>query len=148
MSLPIPHDVVDAARAAEVKWKIPASISIAQWALESGRGAHMPPGSNNPFGMKARKGDPSVFTMTREVIHGKSVFIRAAFRKFTSLSEAFDEHARLLATAPVYAKCRTNLPDVDKFADSLTGVYATDPNYGKLLKSIIHSGNLTQFDGV
>ena len=61
-----PPDIIAAAREAQRKWKIPASISLAQWALESGWGRHMPPGSNNPFGMKARPGDPFVTVRTRE----------------------------------------------------------------------------------
>lgn len=143
-----PTNIVAAAKAAQAKWNIPASVSIAQWALESGWGKHMPPDSNNPFGMKARAGrdDPCVVVPTREVIHGKSITVNAAFRKFDSIADAFDAHAELLATAPVYAECRTNLPDPNDFADSLTGVYATDPNYGTLLKSIMRGSNLYQYD--
>lgn len=147
MSAPIPSDIIAAAKAAQAKWHIPASISIAQWALESGRGQHMPPGSNNPFGMKARQGDPFVTVRTREVDkHGHEFFINAPFRKFATIADAFDAHGELLATAGVYAKCRAHLPDADAFADSLTGVYATDPNYGTMLKSIMHGGNFHQYD--
>jgi flagellum-specific peptidoglycan hydrolase FlgJ len=147
MSAPIPADIVAAARGALAKWHIPASVSIAQWALESGRGAHMPPGSNNPFGIKAVAGQASVPVRTREVDkHGREYFINAPFRKFATIAEAFDEHGRLLATSAHYAAARATLPDADAFADALTGVYATDPHYGALLKSIMHGGNFHQFD--
>jgi flagellum-specific peptidoglycan hydrolase FlgJ len=32
------------------------------------------------------------------------------------------------------------------FADALTGVYATDPEYGNLLKSLMQSHNLYQYN--
>lgn len=143
-----PADIIAAAQEAQRKWKIPASVSLAQWALESGWGKHMPPGSNNPFGMKVRAGhdDPSVTVPTREVIHGKSVTVQAPFRRFASIADAFDAHAELLATASVYARARAHLVDPDAFADALTGVYATDPNYGTMLKSIMHGSNLYRYD--
>ena len=141
-----PPDIIEAARAAQRKWKIPASISLAQWAVESGWGKHMPPGSNNPFGMKARPGDPSVTVRTREQDrNGHDYFIEAAFRKFGSIAEAFDAHGELL-NKPVYAKAREALPDPDKFADALTGVYATDRGYGKALKAVMHGSNFYQYN--
>jgi len=141
-----PPDIIEAARAAQRKWKIPASISLAQWAVESGWGKHMPPGSNNPFGMKARPGDPSVTVRTREQDrNGHDYFIEAAFRKFGSIAEAFDAHGALL-NKPVYAKAREALPDPDKFADALTGVYATDRGYGKALKAVMHGSNFYQYN--
>lgn len=145
MTHPTP-DVIAAAKAAQAKWHIPASVSLAQWALESGWGAHMPPGSNNPFGIKATTGQLSVTVPTREVIHGKSVTVNAAFRKFASIADAFDLHAKLLATGTPYGKARATLPDPIAFAHALTGVYATDPKYGDLLTEIIHGSNLTQYD--
>lgn len=145
MTTPSP-DIVDAARAGQKKYGIPASVTLAQWALESGWGKHMPPGSNNPFGIKARPGDPCVVVPTREVVKGHSIIVQAAFRKFDSLADAFDAHDELLATAPVYGHARSALPDPFAFADALTGTYATDPKYGDLLGSIIRGSNLTRYD--
>jgi flagellum-specific peptidoglycan hydrolase FlgJ len=70
----------------------------------------------------------------------------ARFRRFASMNEAFDQHGRLLATDRPYAHARTLANDPDAFADALTGVYATDPNYGTLLKRIMKSHNLHQYD--
>jgi len=141
-----PPDIIEAARAAQRKHGIPASISLAQWAVESGWGRHMPPGSNNPFGMKARPGDPSVTVRTREQDrNGHDYFIEAAFRKFGSVAEAFDAHGELL-NKPVYAKAREALPDPDKFADALTGVYASDRGYGKALKAVMRGSNFYQYN--
>lgn len=141
-----PADVVAAARAAEKKWKIPSSIQLAQWAVESGWGQHLPPGSNNPFGMKARAGDPSVTVRTREQDqHGHDYYIEAPFRVFPSIADAFDAHARLLCQ-PVYAKARLCLPNADLFANALTGIYATDRGYGKALTAVMRGSNLYQYD--
>jgi flagellum-specific peptidoglycan hydrolase FlgJ len=138
-------DAIRGARASQKNWGIPASISLAQWALESGWGKHTS-APHNYFGMKALPGQPSVVVPTREVYKGHSVIVQAAFRSFASDDEAFDAHAKLLATAGVYAHARSMLPDVFKFADALTGTYATDPKYGQLLGSIIRGSKLTQYD--
>ena len=81
-----PPDVIAAAQASHAKWKIPASVTLAQWAWESGWGRHMPAGSNNPFGIKAVKGQPQVEASTREVVQGRSVTVSQPFRKFASLT--------------------------------------------------------------
>ena len=141
-----PANVIAAAQTAQGKTSIPAAITLAQWAIESGYGKHMPTGSNNPFGIKAAQGQPYVEARTREVIGGKSVYINARFRKFDSLDDAFAKHGELLAHGRPYAHARTLLKEPDKFADALTGVYATDPNYGTLLKSVMKGANLYQYD--
>jgi hypothetical protein len=142
----VPPDVVDAAVASKVKWKVPASVTIAQWAVESAWGAAMPPDSNNPFGIKAVGEQPAVESPTREVLGGQSVMITAKFRKFGSLTDAFEQHGKLLATAPVYAPAMQKVDDPEGFADALTGVYATDPMYGTTLKYVIKSYNFTIHD--
>jgi len=141
-----PSDVIDSAQASQTTWKIPASVTLAQWALESNWGQTMPDGSNNPFGMKAGAGQPFVEAQTCEVINGQTVTVTARFRKFASIGEAFDEHGRLLATALPYAHARTLVNDPDAFAEALTGVYATDPNYGESLTGLMKTYNLYQYD--
>ena len=142
----IPQDVIDAAQAGMKATKIPASVTIAQWALESGFGAHMPPNSNNPFGIKTMGGYPSVVVGTTEYAHGKVQHIPQAFAVFPSLAEAFTVHDQLLATSHFYANARSKLPDAEAFAQALTGVYATDPNYGNLLISLMRQHQLEQYN--
>lgn len=144
-------NVVAAAREAQTKFRVPASISIAQYALESGWGQHLPPKSNNFFGMKCRAGrnDPSVIVQTKEFDrHGHACFVEAAFRKFDTMTDCFTEHARLLATAPVYAAAFAKLPNVDTFVAAMAPHYATDPHYGALIMGVIHGSNLTQYDAL
>jgi Mannosyl-glycoprotein endo-beta-N-acetylglucosaminidase len=142
----VPPDLIEAAKASQLRWRVPASITLAQWIVESAWGSAMPPDSNNPFGIKALPTQPAVETETREVVDGKAVVIRARFRRFESLSEAFDQHGQLLSTASPYQTAMTLIQDPDRFADALTGVYATDPQYGATLRWVMESYNLKQYD--
>lgn len=153
----IPPDIVTAAKSAMTKYRVPASVSLAQWIIESGWGVHSP--GNNPFGMKPRKGmnDPSQMLMTHEVVKGKTVSILQPFRKFPSVAAAFDAHATLLATAPVYASAMACLPSgnqcpsraaIDAFIDRMAPHYATDPLYGSKLKAMVTTQMLDRFDNV
>jgi flagellum-specific peptidoglycan hydrolase FlgJ len=141
----IPEDVIAAAQAGMRDWGVYASVSLAQWALESGWGAHMPEDSNNPFGIKAVDGQASVAVATHEYIGGHYKTIVAAFRKFDSIADAFDAHAELLSENPVYGPCWA-AADATSFAMVLTGRYATDPNYGSELCAIMKDHDLTQYD--
>jgi hypothetical protein len=142
----VPRDVIDGAVASFLRWSVPVSVTIAQWVVESAWGAAMPPGSNNPFGMKAAAGQDAVESMTREVVNGESVQVSARFRKFGSLAEAFDQHGKLLATASSYARAMQLGQDPEAFADALTGVYATDPQYGFRLKWVMANYGFRRYD--
>ncbi len=142
----LPPEVIEAAIASRRRWNVPASVTIAQWAVESSWGAAMPSGSNNPFGIKAAVGEPSVESPTREVVNGQSVTVAAQFRRFASVAEAFDLHGRLLATASQYVPAMQRKDDPEQFADALTGVYATDPEYGMTLKWVIRNYGLNKYD--
>ena len=128
----------NAAKKAEDKYGIPAEVTLAQFTLESANGTRMPAGSNNPFGIKARKGEPYVESMTTEHENGVDVKKPQRFAAFSSLDDAFDSHGELLANRSPYKKARQFLDDPVKFAHALTGVYATDPNYGSKLESIMN----------
>jgi len=142
----LPQDVIDAALASRLRWNVPVSVTLAQWVVESAWGAAIPPGSNNPFGIKATADQPGVDSPTREVIDGASTTITARFRKFDSLNEAFDQHGKLLATAAVYQTTMLQARNPDAFADALSGVYATDPQYGFTLKWVIHNYGFVRYD--
>ena len=83
---------------------------------------------------------------TDEVYHGQTVKIMAAFRKFDSIAAAFDAHAALIATKPVYAPAMALLPKLDPFVIKLAQSYATDPLYAKKLLALIKGDNLAQYD--
>lgn len=129
-------DAIAASKESEARLGIPALVTFAQWAQESGWGKKMS-GKNNPFGIKARAGEAGTDVVTHEVINGKRVKMVQRFADYESLADAFSAHARLLANGKPYAKARTHLDDPFAFADALTGVYATDPKYGSKLKKIM-----------
>jgi Mannosyl-glycoprotein endo-beta-N-acetylglucosaminidase len=142
----LPAEVIDAATASRLHWSVPVSVTLAQWIVESAWGTSMPPDSNNPFGIKAVGDQPAVESLTHEVLNGQSQSVTAKFRKFATLGEAFDLHGKLLATVPVYKVAMTFVTNPDAFADALTGVYATDPQYGFTLKWVIHNYGLSRYD--
>jgi flagellum-specific peptidoglycan hydrolase FlgJ len=142
----IPIEVVLAAQSAMKVYGVPASVTIAQWILESAWGEHMPPRSNNPFGIKSTQNQPYVTAITHEYIHGRYLTTEAKFRRFTSISEAFSEHARLIATRKVYLGAMAKKKSPAAFARALTGIYATDRKYGDKLVSIMQTHNLYQYD--
>jgi flagellum-specific peptidoglycan hydrolase FlgJ len=146
-----PQDVIEAAQEAERKF-YPfgpfVSVTLAQWALESAYGRAEPPGSDNAFGIKAVPGQDYVVAMTHETLHGVYVELPQHFAKFNSLADAFDAHARLLATAPCYhAAQAAQTPEV--YAMALQGVYATGiPGhpYGTALIAIMRTFDLYRYD--
>lgn len=145
----IPSAVSEGAKKAQAETRVPASVSIAQWALESGWGAHAP--GNNPFGMKPRKGksDPQQLLWTTEWSRTKGYYkVQQPFRTFPTLADAFVAHALLISTAPVYKPAMGSLPDKDAFIDKMALRYATDPQYSKKIKSIIKQNSLERFDSV
>jgi flagellum-specific peptidoglycan hydrolase FlgJ len=140
----IPAAVIAAARAAQAKYRVPASVSLAQWALESGWGAHCP--GNNPFGIKSMATYGVQRLMTTEVVHGHTVKVAQDFCAFADLAQAFDVHAKLLATAHVYAPAMATLPDRGKFIALMAAHYATDPQYAAKIEAVIQSHELAQYD--
>lgn len=149
-----PDDIIFAAQASQAKWQIPASLTLAQWAVESNYGKAMPKGSNNPFGIKALPGQPTVTAITSEDPSGSNKPTGTQpFRKFASLEEAFDVHGRLLGSGnPYHAMVTTYLAspkaiaDINRLANALTGVYAMAQNYGATLISVMTRLNLYQYD--
>lgn len=125
----------------ERKYGIPAPVTYAQWQVESGEGAHLPPGSNNPFGIKAVGNQPGVWAWTNEEVNGQMIRVRAKFRAFESLAAAFDAHARLLAGNSRYAQARAHSDDPEAFARALTGSYASSSGYGASLIAAIRAGH-------
>lgn len=127
-------DAVQAALKTQWKYGVPADVTLAQFGLESGFGKHMPPGSNNPFGIHAAAGQAYVMGYDWDA-SGKRVPTK--FAKYASLADAFEAHGKLLATGAAYAEARKHLDDPMAYAAALTGHYATDPQYGAKLQAMI-----------
>lgn len=139
----IPGNISLAARRAYTKYNVLASVQLAQWILESAWGMR-PSGKNNPFGIKAKVGTPKT---THEVVkNGQRIQTVAIFKDFTSIDEAFDYHADMLRYGKPYLTCKPYLADYHMYCHLMGHIYATDPQYGDKLISLIDEYKLTQYD--
>ncbi len=126
-------------------------VTVAQFLLESNWGRSGMGDANNYFGIKARPGEPTVMKTTTEFVNGTATTVQQPFRKYGSMAECFADHARLICNRTsggrkIYANALAFPNDPVAFAHALTGVYATDPDYGKKLESIMRDrGLLTTF---
>jgi hypothetical protein len=120
-------------------------VSLAQYGVESAWGRFEPANSNNGFGIQRLPGLPYVSALSHEFRGGRMISVVENFAKFDSVAEAFDKHAELIATNRAYAVCMTK-KTAESFAISLTGIYATAPNYGAALVSLMRTENLEQYD--
>ncbi|WEN14621.1 flagellar assembly peptidoglycan hydrolase FlgJ [Rhodanobacter sp. AS-Z3] len=138
-----------APHAAEAAKKLGVSVRalLAQAALETGWGKHLPGrangnSSNNLFGIKAGNswvGD-KVSVPTLEYENGVAVRRRDAFRAYDSPSESFADYARMLSDSPRYAQALGHGENIAAFAHGLVqGGYATDPAYAAKITRIANS---------
>ena len=72
--------------------------------------------------------------------------IDAQFRVYHNIAESIADHAELLATSGYYQRAMADRAVPDAFANDLTGVYATDPEYGSNLIALMQLYNLYRFD--
>lgn len=130
------------ARSAADKLGVPVSHIVAQAALESGWGEHVPANeygrsSHNYFGIKAQPswaGD-AVVKETQEFKQGLWVTERAAFRAYPGMQQALNDYADFIQK-PRYEAALNN-PD-GYFEALQDGGYATDPNYAEKARSVLN----------
>lgn len=127
---------------------IPASVTLAQAWLESGRGkSQLTKLANNFFGIKGKGPLGSVYMRTREVVNGHSIYINAPFRKYKNAEESFTDHAEFLHAHPRYKKALACHLDGRCFARALQAAgYATDPKYAQTLIKLIDQNGLDSLD--
>lgn len=144
------RDAVPAAQSSQATTGVPASVTLAQAALESGWFDHMPPGSNNPFGIKATHLDsPSSYVeaLTTEFVHGQLEHLEQPFQKFETLADAFTAHAELLSQAKRYESAMAVKTNAAEFAEQLQACgYSTSPTYAKLLTQLMDEFDLERYD--
>jgi flagellum-specific peptidoglycan hydrolase FlgJ len=138
--------LAQAAQDCQRKTGIPASITLAQAALESSWGARAP--GNNRFGIKA---DPAwkgatVDVPTHEVVHGQSVAITAKFRRYSCWLDSMVDHAQFLLKNRRYARCFKETTGAGWARALQVAGYATDPDYEKKLVAIMRGRNLDFYD--
>lgn len=141
----LPH-----AEAAAKKLGIPAKVLVAQSALETGWGKHLPVNANgqanyNFFGIKAdsswQGAKQSVNTLEFE--GGAMVQRKASFRAYDSVSASFNGFVQFLQENPRYSQALKDKSDPERFARALQKAgYATDPQYADKLIAIMRSGRI------
>ena len=133
--------------AAQSRYGIPAAVTIAQAIDESGWGqSALAVRDNNLFGIKGSGPAGSDMLPTQEFENGQWVTVSAAFRVYHNVAESIADHSELLATDQSYQQAMADRHLPDAFATDLTGVYATDPQYGSNLIAIMRLYNLYQYD--
>jgi flagellar protein FlgJ len=126
---------------------VPASVTIAQAALETGWGQSVH--GNAYFGVKGRapSGASTTFT-THEEVNGKKIKIQDKFRAYDSILEAALDYGQYLKTNARYSAAFQHTDDSYKFVDGIAKAgYASDHAYAQKLKSIIKHNNLQEYDG-
>ncbi len=129
---------------------VPASITIAQAALESAWGeSALTKTGNNLFGIKADSlWRGQTLTMnTKEFIKGQWVVVPALWRKYPSWQASIDDHAAFLKRNPRYKACFA-CASAPAFARVLAHAgYATDPAYADKVIDVMKQHNLMVLDG-
>lgn len=125
---------------------IPASITLAQAALESGWGASVR--GNNLFGIKADKSwtGRTVDVDTHEFIKSQRVAIVDKFRAYDSYADSMVDHGRFLLANPRYRECFKETTGMGWAAALQKAGYATDPQYAQKLQATIRARNLAFYD--
>src|SRR3954451_16601751 len=124
-----------AAIESQIETGVPASVTIAQATIESGRGqSGLTRQANNYFGIKGQGPAGHIIMKTREVINGRSIMVDAPFRKYHNAAESFADHSRFFLENPRYRQAMLVADDAKQFAVEIQRAgYATDPDYAKKL---------------
>ncbi|MFN4910457.1 MAG: glucosaminidase domain-containing protein [Flavobacteriales bacterium] len=125
------------------KYKIPASITMAQGMLESNYGeSWLTKKSNNHFGIKCHA------SWTGEKTYADDDASQECFRVYPSGRESFEDHSLFLQKNKRYASLFTlNPKDYKGWAKGLQAAgYATNPSYAELLINLIEKNELFKLD--
>jgi flagellum-specific peptidoglycan hydrolase FlgJ len=140
-------EVAAGAIAAQQRYGVPASVTIAQAIEESAWGqSALATTDHNLFGIKGTGPAGSDPLPTQEFENGQSVTHIALFRVYHDAAESIDDHGKLLATSGHYRRAMADRQDPNAFAAALTGVYATDPDYGSKLIDLMQRYDLYRYD--
>jgi LysM repeat protein len=130
------------ARKQQQKYKMPASITLAQGLLESGAGrSRRATEANNHFGIKTPGGWTGPYILVDDDRP------KERFRKYRSVRDSYEDHS-LFLLKPRYKRLFTyRITDYKAWAYGLKVCgYATSPVYAKSLIRIIETYSLHQFD--
>lgn len=124
------------------KYRVPASITLAQGLLESRAGlSDLARRGNNHFGIKCHD-----WTGARQYADDDEK--GECFRVYDNVRQSFDDHSLFLAKQPRYARLfKLKLTDYKGWARGLKDCgYATNPKYAQSLIQIIELYGLDDYD--
>ena len=125
------------------KYRIPASITLAQGLLESGAGqSNLAQRSNNHFGIKCHAEWRGGRVYHDDDLRGE------CFRKYKRVEDSYTDHSKFLAERSRYASLfKLNIKDYKGWARGLQKCgYATDRAYANKLIKVIEDYELYRFD--
>jgi flagellar protein FlgJ len=139
--------ILPAAEKAAAQLGVSPRNLIAQAALETGWGRHLPRSADgrisfNLFGIKATGGwrGASVASSTTEVLQGRAQRMVERFRAYSSVEESVADHTRLIGGSRRYQAVRGTGDDALAFGTALQrGGYATDPGYARKIVAVADS---------
>jgi flagellum-specific peptidoglycan hydrolase FlgJ len=141
MMLPLAQDC-------QHKYGIPASVTIAQAAIETGWGERVK--ANNLFGIKADRSwkGPTITFGTTEYLGAdkKKVSMPDVFRAYGSWAESVADRAKFLKDNPRYAKCFQQTTPEGWAREIAAGGWATGPDYAELMCEVMHGRKMEQYD--
>lgn len=141
------RDVWPYAERAASSLGVDTQVLLAQSALETGWGRHVPlkadgTSSHNLFGIKAdqRWQGERVEIVTREFRHGVMQQEKAEFRAYDSLPEALNDYVEFIRGNPRYQQALQHGYDAEAYARELQQAgYATDPDYARKINRVRNS---------
>ena len=125
------------------RYRIPASITLAQGLIESDAGrSTLATVANNHFGIKTGGLWNGPYILRNDDAPNEK------FRKYKSAAESYEDHSRFLSTRGRYSSLfNLKLTDYSSWATGLKAAgYATNPRYAEILIGIIERYNLAQYD--
>jgi LysM repeat protein len=125
------------------KYRIPASITLAQGVLESGAGqSELARKSNNHFGIKCGRDWQGKSVSHDDDLPGE------CFRKYGMVQESYEDHSLFLTTRAHYSDLfKLKITDYKGWAKGLQKAgYATDRSYAEKLIRLIEDYELHRFD--
>jgi len=126
------------AQAVRSYFGIPASVTIAVYLLESGRGEHLV-AENNPFGIKAV---------------GTELAAENGYARFRIMPHAFQRFGQILATREPYCehteRLRSSKAPLEKrievYVRAIARIWSEDPKYAEKILAIIREDDLHRYD--
>lgn len=125
-----------------LRYRIPASITLAQGLLESGAGTStLATEANNHFGIKCGRAWTGPYVLRDDDARNEK------FRKYRSAEESYEDHSRFLKQARYSSLFQLSMKDYKGWAHGLKRCgYATNPRYGYLLVDLIERYQLSRYD--